>query len=116
MSADLPDSLGRDKSARQRVLGGSIWITIPATYAIAAAAYALVAPPSGLAQPADRLVMAVRWLIVAALPYAAVCLTILYQRFVEGAHNPLAGRESGRLQIHCRAMQNTLEQLVWFAI
>ena len=30
-------------------------------------------------------------------------------------HNPLAGGESERLKIHCRAMQNTHEQLVWFA-
>ncbi|MGE3925659.1 MAG: hypothetical protein AB7G13_22225 [Lautropia sp.] len=57
-----------------------------------------------------------RWLFVAFAPYAAVCLLILYQRFAEGAHNPLLGTESGRLRIHCRVMQNTLEQLVWFAL
>jgi hypothetical protein len=63
-----------------------------------------------------RLVLAVRWLFVAMIPYAAVCLVILTARFFEGAHNPLLGHESERLQIHCRVMQNTLEQLIWFAL
>ena len=60
--------------------------------------------------------LAVRWLLVAMVPYAAVCIAILSARFFEGAHNPLVGGESERLKIHCRVMQNTLEQLVWFAI
>lgn len=104
-----------DKSARQHRLGGSLWLTLPFTYGVLGAAYALVPPLAGLVEPGERLIFAVRWLVVAFIPYAAVCLTILYERFAEGAHNPLLGRESERLQIHCRAMQNTLEQLVWFA-
>jgi uncharacterized membrane protein YecN with MAPEG domain len=104
-----------DKSARQRRLRGSLWFTVPGTYGVLAAAYALVSPPAGLSEPGDRLVFAARWLLVAFLPYAAVCLTILYARFAEGAHNPLLGGESERLKVHCRVMQNTLEQLVWFA-
>jgi uncharacterized membrane protein YecN with MAPEG domain len=50
------------------------------------------------------------------IPYAAVCLVILTARFFEGAHNPLLAQESERLKIHCRVMQNTLEQLIWFAL
>lgn len=41
---------------------------------------------------------------------------ILRNRFVEGAHNPLANSESESLRIHGRVMQNTLEQLVWFVL
>ena len=41
---------------------------------------------------------------------------IMYDRFAQGSHNPLAGTESESLRIHCRVMQNTLEQLVWFAV
>jgi uncharacterized membrane protein YecN with MAPEG domain len=104
-----------DKAVRQRRLGGSLWFTVPVTYGVLAAAYVLVPPLAGVVEPGERLAFAARWLLVAFLPYAAVCLTILYQRFAEGAHNPLLGGESERLQIHCRAMQNTLEQLVWFA-
>ena len=47
---------------------------------------------------------------------AGACFVILTVRFFEGAHNPLLGAESQRLKIHCRVMQNTLEQLVWFAL
>jgi uncharacterized membrane protein YecN with MAPEG domain len=104
-----------DKSARQRRVRGSLWFTVPGTYGCLGAAYALVPPPAGLAEPSERLVFAARWLLVAFIPYAAVCLTILYERFAEGAHNPLLGAESERLKVHCRVMQNTLEQLVWFA-
>jgi len=43
-------------------------------------------------------------------------LRSLYQRYAEGAHNPFVGGESERLQVHCRVMQNTLEQLLWFAL
>jgi uncharacterized membrane protein YecN with MAPEG domain len=64
----------------------------------------------------ERLILAVQWLLVALTPYAAVCLNILYVRYAEGAHNPLLGEEGERLKIHCRVMQNTLEQLIWFAL
>lgn len=104
-----------DKSARQRCIRGSLWITVPVTFGGVGAAYALVPPLAGLSEPGERLVFAARWLLVAFIPYAAVCLTILYERFAEGAHNPLLGTESERLKVHCRVMQNTLEQLVWLA-
>ena len=102
-------------ASRKRVLAKSIWLTVPGTYIVIAAAYAVTPPMSGLLEPAARLVLAARWLLVAALPYAAVCLVILYQRFAEGAHNPLAHVESERLKVHCRVMQNNLEQLALFA-
>ena len=107
---------GSAKSAGQRRIRSWLWITVPGTYGVLGAAYAIVPPAAGLAQPAERLVWALQWLLVAFVPYAAVCLTILYQRYAEGSHNPLLGQESERLQVHCRVMQNTLEQLVWFAL
>jgi uncharacterized membrane protein YecN with MAPEG domain len=104
-----------DMRLRKRVLATSAWLTVPGTYAVIAGAYAVIPPLAGLADPGARLVLAARWLLVAFLPYAAVCLVILYRRFDEGAHNPLVHEESERLKIHCRVMQNTLEQLAWFA-
>lgn len=115
-SAQRSDSLGRDASERRRVLASSIWFTVPGTYAVFAIAYAFAPSPPGLASAADRLAFSTRWLFIAFLPYAAVCLVILYRRFAEGAHNPLLRGESERLSIHCRVMQNTLEQLVWLAL
>lgn len=105
-----------DKAARQRRIRGSLWFTVPGTYGALGLAYALAPSFTGVTEPAERLVFAVRWLLVAFIPYAAVCLTILYERYAEGAHNPLLGVESERLSVHCRVMQNTLEQLAWFAL
>lgn len=96
-------------------MASSIWFTVPGTFAVIAAAYALTPTLPGLASASERVVFAFRWLFVAFLPYAAVCLHILYRRFAEGAHNPLLSTESERLKIHGRVMQNTLEQLVWLA-
>jgi uncharacterized membrane protein YecN with MAPEG domain len=119
MSTDVPETPGHsagDKMARQSFIARSIWFTVPGTYALLGAAYALLPPLNGLEETSARLSVAVRWLLVALIPYAAVCVVIVSARFWEGAHNPLLGEESERLKIHCRVLQNTLEQLVWFAL
>lgn len=119
MSADFHETVGHaaeGKPARQRFIARSIWLTVPGTYLVVAAAYALTPPLDGLEDTGARLALAVRWLLIAMVPYAAVCLVITCARFFEGAHNPLLAQESERLKIHCRVMQNTLEQLVWLAL
>ena len=103
-------------TARRRFIGRSIWWTVPGVCLAVAAGYALSPPLREASDPGARLAMAARWLVVALVPYVAVCVHIATARFLEGAHDPLAGAESERLKIHCRVMQNTLEQLVWFAI
>lgn len=104
------------KRERQRYIARSIWYTVPGTAAAVAAAYRVLPPLHGMEQATDRLVLAVQWLPVALLPYVAVCLHIALARLVEGSHDPLAAQESERLRVHGRVMQNTLEQLVWFAV
>ena len=119
MSSDLPEIAARpalDKAARKRLMARSIWFTVPGTFAVIGVAYQLVPPPGGLEEPIARLTLATRWLVVAMIPYVAVCLAILGIRFFEGSHDPTRGGESDHLKIHCRVMQNTLEQLVWFAV
>ncbi len=108
------DPLG-DKEARKRFIARSIWLTVPGTPLLIAALYLVMPAPGGVESLADRLALTLRWIFVAMLPYAAVCLVILARRFFEGAHNPLLGGESERLQVHCRVMANTLEQFVWLA-
>jgi len=110
----MPES--HDAAARKSAISRSVCFTVPGTLAVIGAAYALAPKPTGLVEASDRLNFTFSWLFVAFLPYAAVCLHILYARFAEGAHNPLLRAESEHLQIHCRVMQNTLEQLVWFAL
>ena len=120
MADDIPEMAGHpmgDKAARKRFINGSIYFTVPGALAVIALLYVVLVPPlRGLEELSARFALAFRWLFVGMIPYAAVCVTILSQRFVEGAHDPLAGGESDRLRIHCRVMQNTLEQLIWLAI
>lgn len=94
------EQLRSDKLARQRRIRGSLWFTAPGTCAALGLAYWLVPPLAGLAEPGERLILATRWLLIAFVPYAAVCLTILLQRYAEGAHNPLLGQESEGLRVH----------------
>ena len=111
MSADLPEMARHpvgDKIARQRFMRRSVWFTVPGTYLLLGAAYAIVPPLHGLEEASARLLLAVRWLLVAVVPYAVVCIAIAAVRFSEGAHDPLSGGESERLKIQCRVMQNTL--------
>jgi uncharacterized membrane protein YecN with MAPEG domain len=105
-----------DLAARQRYIARSGWLAIPGTVAAAAIAYVTLPVPEGMDTGGARVLLALRWLPVAMLPYVATCLSIMRARFYGGAHDPLEGSESERLRIHCRAMQNTLEQLVWFGV
>lgn len=109
-------SPGEDKAARQRVILSTAWFTVPGAFALIALAYWALPPLVHMEDASARLMLAARWLVVALLPYAAVCLWIVVARLIEGAHNPLLESESERLKVHCRVMQNTLEQLAWFAI
>jgi uncharacterized membrane protein YecN with MAPEG domain len=116
---DIPQMAGHpvgDRAARQRFIARSIWLTVPGTPLVVWALYQALPPLAGMEALPERLGLAMRWLFVAMLPYAAVCLAILARRFLEGAHNPLAGGESEALRIHGRVMANTLEQFVWLAV
>jgi uncharacterized membrane protein YecN with MAPEG domain len=116
---DVPQMTGHpvgDKAARQRFISRTIWFTVPGTLLIVGGLYRWLPPLDGVETLADRLALSLRWLYVAMLPYAAVCLAILARRFFEGAHNPLAGGESEALRIHGRVLGNTLEQGVWLAV
>jgi uncharacterized membrane protein YecN with MAPEG domain len=112
----MPANSVADKKSRQRFIARSIWLTVPGTPLLIGVLYLLMPPLAGVDTLAERLALALRWIFVAMLPYAAVCLVILARRFSEGAHNPLLGGESERLQVHCRVMANTLEQFVWLAV
>lgn len=105
-----------DGAARRRFIRGSIWWTVPGTCLAVVAGYGLSPLLREVGDPGARLAMAARWLVVALVPYVAVCAHIAIARYLEGSHDPLAGAESERLRIHCRVMQNTLEHLLWFAI
>jgi uncharacterized membrane protein YecN with MAPEG domain len=118
MSTSIPEMTGHpvgDRAARQRFIARSIWFTVPGTFAVLFTAYTLLPPLDGMAEAHQRLLLALKWLLIALLPYVGVCLVIATVRFFEGSHNPLAQAESEWTKIHCRVMQNTLEQFIWLA-
>jgi uncharacterized membrane protein YecN with MAPEG domain len=104
------------KAARKRFISRSLWVCVPGTPLFIGIVYHFMSPTEGVESLAERLALTMRWLFVAMIPYASVCLTVLCQRFFEGAHDPLAGGESRQLRIHGRVLTNTLEQLVWLAL
>jgi len=104
-----------NRSKRQRFLLSTTVVTIPGTLALVGIPFAIGWPPAPeVATAGDRIAYALPWCFAAFLPYAAVCLTILQMRLSQGAHNPLAQAEDEQLKIHCRVMQNNLEQLLWY--
>jgi uncharacterized membrane protein YecN with MAPEG domain len=101
------------KSQRQRYILGSAPYVCLGTIALIGGATWLLPQADAPIAPFS---LAAEWSFVAMLPYVAVCLVILANRLTEGSHNPTVGAETASLKIHCRVMQNTLEQLVWFVL
>jgi uncharacterized MAPEG superfamily protein len=116
-NAGVEDHPVGDQARRQRFILSSTVLTIPGTWALVGVPFALGWPAVEVAaEPGARLAFTLLWCFVAFLPYAAVCAVIAQVRLLGEAHNPLAGAEDESLKIHCRVMQNTLEQLVWFIL
>ena len=103
--------LEKSNQEREKLIKSSILATVIGTLGVIAASYYFLPDIN----PPDRpLAWSLQWIFLAFTPYAAVCLVILHNRLHEGSHNPLFGKESEELKIHCRVMQNNLEQWVWF--
>jgi hypothetical protein len=72
-------------------------------------------PIDGMADPLARLVFALRCACVAILfCFLTGIEAVSHERLWTPAFDPLAGRESQRLRINARYLQNTLEQLALF--
>ena len=103
----------KTQEEREAMIKGSILFSVMATLVLIIIPYMLL---PHYTVTGSVLFWGIKWIFLAFLPYPAVCLVILNNRLQEGAHNPLLGSESSALKIHCRVMQNTLEQWVWFAM
>lgn len=65
-----------DLAARKRFIISTVWLTIPAPFVVGIIAYRTIPAPSNMGDPAARLALAAKWLVVAMLPYAFSCLSI----------------------------------------
>jgi hypothetical protein len=108
---DLPDW----KQERRSGMGA-----IAASAAVSAldwfALYRFLPPAAGAESLAERMLVAVQCLAVAALfTLVAGIEAVAHERLQSDAFDPLQGHETRRLRVNLRYLQNTLEQFVVFA-
>src|SRR4249919_1327008 len=75
-----------------------------------------IAPPAIADTAADRLAYAVRWAVVAALPFFFMVAAVGNARFNSEAIDPTRGKESQKMIVDGRVADNTLQQLVLFLV
>ena len=104
---------------RSKRRSGIVGIAISATISLALwfALYRLLPPLAGMDSLGARMLVALKCTVVATL----FCLVagveaIAHERLQSNAFDPLAGHQTERLRINLRYLQNTLEQLVVFAV
>lgn len=115
-----------DVAASRRRMFGAVAVVVPLALAAWLGLYFLTPVIDGAASPVERLGFAAGWIGMATF----LCLltgieAVAHERLFTPAINPLAGRESPRLRINLRYLQNTLEQwailvpalllLAWYA-
>jgi hypothetical protein len=65
---------------------------------------------------ADRLAYAAEWDALTAVPLLLMIISVGNSRFLSEAIDPMLGRESPRLAINARVVDNTTQQLLLFVI
>ena len=76
----------------------------------------LIVPPAIEDTAADRLALALRWLVVPAILLFAMLATIGNARFLSEAIDPTLGKGDRRMIVNGRVADNTLQQFVIFAV
>jgi len=76
----------------------------------------VIAPPPIADTAADRLAYALRWAVVAALPFFFMVAAVGNARFNSEAIDPTRGKESQKMIVDGRVADNTLQQLVLFLV
>jgi MAPEG family len=76
----------------------------------------VLAAPTIADTVADRLAYALRWAVVAALPFFLMVAAVGNSRFSSEAIDPTIGKESQKIIVDGRVADNTLQQLVLFLV
>jgi len=85
--------------------------------ALCFALYRLLPVLNGMDQPGARMLVALKCLAFATLfAFVAGIEAVAHERLQSAAFDPLAGHETKRLQVNLRYLQNTLEQIIVFAV
>lgn len=80
-------------------------------------AFSTLIEPPGVADAAvDRIAYALRWAVVAILPYFAMVAAVGNARFLSEAIDPTLGKEDQKTIVNGRVADNTLQQFVLFLV
>lgn len=105
-----------DLAASRRRMSRAALVVLPLALASWFALYLLTPEVSGAESAINRLGFALGWFGVAVfLCFLTGIEAVAHERLFTPAINPLAGRESERLKVNLRYLQNTLEQLMLLA-
>ena len=73
-------------------------------------------PAPNAVDSGDKLAYAAQWLVLAAVPFFAMIVAVGNARFLGEAIDPTLGKESQRMIVDGRVVDNTLQQLVLFLV
>lgn len=76
----------------------------------------LIPPPAIVDSDANRIAYALRWAVPAALVFFFMVVAVGNARFKSEAIDPTIGKESQRMIVDGRVVDNTLQQLVLFLV
>lgn len=106
-----PELQAKQAAVRRRIVAG-----VAAALLMLLGLYVCLPPPRHVDTAVDRLTLALRCNVVAALTLFAGIHTVARLRRHTEAIDPLAGKEPPNLRVHNRYVQNTVEQLTLFAL
>jgi hypothetical protein len=108
---------GPDWRTERRSGIAAIAVSIAISLALWFALIRLLPPIAGMESVAARMILALKCVAVATLfCFVAGIEAVAHERLQGAAFDPLAGSESKRLKVNLRYLQNTLEQLIVFAL
>ena len=76
----------------------------------------VIAPPAIADTAADRIAYALRWAVVAVLPLLFMIVAVGNARAMGEAIDPTLGKESAKMGVDSRVVDNTLQQFVCFLV
>ncbi|HET7606641.1 MAG TPA: MAPEG family protein [Sphingomicrobium sp.] len=111
--AEPQEDWKRERKSGSAAIAASMAVSLLLWFAL----YRLLPPLEGMDDPGARMLMALKCLAVATLfTLVAGVEAVAHERLQSAAFDPLAGHETRRLRVNLRFLQNTLEQLVIFAV
>lgn len=103
----------RERKAGMAAIALSLAISILLWFALTR----FLPPLTGMEDVGARMIVALKCLAVATLfGLVAGVEAVAHERLQSAAFDPLAGHQTKRLQVNLRYLQNTLEQIVVFAV